>query len=122
MSATHLPDAPSADEVVVIVATDRTDRPDGFREGRACGTFEAALRDALGQRCEQWAFDQVLSGVLSRRPARGEPGEWFDKFSSTRTIRVIARPTVGPGATKPPRKVQRIPGLYIPAELQAATA
>src|ERR1700684_1856865 len=120
MSATSSTDAPSEDEVDVIVLTNRADREDGLREAKVRGPFEVALREALAQRCDGWAFEQVLSGVLSRRPARGEPGEWYDQFSSTRTIRVIVRPLVGPGATRPPRKVAGIPGLYIPADLQAA--
>lgn len=113
-------DAP--DEVLVTITTDRTDQPDGVREAETRGPFETALRDALALRCKQWAIDQVLSGVLSRRPARGEPGEWFGAFCSTRTIRVIARPTIGPGADESVRKVRPIPGLFIPAALVSEAA
>lgn len=111
--------APS-DEVVVIVTTNRMDAADGVREAEVRGPFETALSAALAQRLQPWALDQVLAGILSRRPARGEPAEWFDSFSSTRTIRVRVCPAAGPAT--PARKVRSIPGLFIPEAVWRSAA
>jgi hypothetical protein len=110
MSATEL----SSDEVVVTVTTRRTDAADGVREATVRGPFETALRTALAQRLAQWAVEQVLPGVLSRRPARGEPAEYTGSFKETRTLCVRVRPAIGVGAEMPVKKVRQLPGLFIP--------
>ncbi len=109
MSATHLPS-----DVVVTVTTSRTDQADGDREATVRGPLETALPAALAQRLEQWALEQVLPGVLSRRPARGEPAEYVGSFKATRTLHVSVRPAAGAGAQMPVRKVRRLSGLFIP--------
>jgi hypothetical protein len=108
--------AASTDDVVVTVTTRRHEEPGGKiireRHSITCGDFDTAVLDALRERLQPWALDQVLGQVRAHRPSPGDPIEYPGSFTPLYDVLIAVRPAVVTGVLPRP-KVYRLRRLFL---------